>query len=233
MHVVITGASQGIGKALALEFSKTEHPCIYLIARSEAKLNLVAEECLLVNQTAKIHPISFDLDRLILEDLPLELDLPRVDILINNAGLLYKKEFLRTDADEMMGMITTNFLAPACLIQKLINKMGGSSPSHIVNIGSMGGYQGSIKFPGLSFYSASKAALASLTECLAAEIADRNIFFNCLSIGSVDTEMLTKAFPGYKAPLSPSQMAKFISDFAISGFRYFNGKVIPVSLSTP
>lgn len=97
----------------------------------------------------------------------------------------------------------------------------------------MGGFQGSAKFPGLSAYSSSKAALACLTECLAEEFKDKNIAFNCLALGAVQTEMLNEAFPGYKAPLNASDMAAYIANFSINGHQYFNGKIIPVSLSTP
>jgi short-subunit dehydrogenase len=233
MHVVITGASQGIGKALAKEFSKREQMNLYLISRSEEKLAHVSDQCSKINPETGITVVPYDLDRILLEDLPFELDLPRVDILINNAGLLINKDFLSTEPDEMMDMITTNFLVPACLIRKFADRMGRGAPSHVINMGSMAGFQGSKKFPGLSIYSATKAALASLTECLATEMLDKNIYFNCLAIGSVQTEMLSMAFPGYKAQLSPDQMAEFIVDFSISGYKYINGKVLPISLTTP
>ena len=105
--------------------------------------------------------------------------------------------------------------------------------AHIVNISSMGGFQGSSKFPGLSLYSASKGALAILTECMAEEFKENKISANALALGAVQTDMLGAAFPGYKAPLAANEMAEFIYDFAINGQKYFNGKILPVSLSTP
>ena len=97
----------------------------------------------------------------------------------------------------------------------------------------MGGIQGSKKFPGLSAYSASKAALQVLTECLAEEFKEGNIAFNSIALGAVQTEMLAEAFPDYRAPLKADEMAEFIADFAINGRRFFQGKTIQVSLSTP
>jgi len=97
----------------------------------------------------------------------------------------------------------------------------------------MGGFQGSAKFNGLSVYSASKGALAILTECMAEELKENGIKVNCLALGAVQTEMLSEAFPSYEAPLKPSEMAEFIVDFAINGSKYFNGKIIPVTLSNP
>ncbi len=116
-------------------------------------------------------------------------------------------------------------------IQACLPQLGKSS--HVVNISSMGGFQGTMKFPGLSAYSPSKAALVSLTELLAEEYKDSGICFNCLCLGAVQTEMLEAAFPGYVAPHSANEMAAYISDFALTAHRFMNGKIIPVSLSTP
>jgi NAD(P)-dependent dehydrogenase (short-subunit alcohol dehydrogenase family) len=97
----------------------------------------------------------------------------------------------------------------------------------------MGGVQGSAKFPGLAAYSSSKAALANLSELLAEELKEKNIRVNCLALGAAQTEMLETAFPGYKAPVTAAEMAQWVGWFAINGHRFFNGKVLPVALSTP
>ena len=124
-------------------------------------------------------------------------------------------------------------MAPVLLIQSLLDLLRKSREAHVVNISSMGGVQGSKKFPGLSAYSASKAALQVLTECLAEEFKEENIAFNSLALGAVQTDMLAETFPGYKAPLKASEMAEFIADFAINGRRFYRGKTVQVSLSTP
>jgi len=97
----------------------------------------------------------------------------------------------------------------------------------------LGGIQGSQKFTGLSAYSSSKAAIAVLSECLAVELSDLDIHVNCLALGGAQTKMFEKAFPGSKASHSPQQMAAFVADFAVTGHKYFNEKVIPVSLAVP
>jgi NAD(P)-dependent dehydrogenase (short-subunit alcohol dehydrogenase family) len=155
----------------------------------------------------------------------------RVDILVNIAGFLITKDFLDMANDEARLMMETNFFGPASLIRILKPIMPAGS--HIVNITSMGGFQGSAKYKGLSYYSASKAALACLTECLANEFAEYGISVNCLALGAVQTEMLDEAFPGYKAPVDAKQMAKFISDFALNGHKFFNGKILPVAVGNP
>jgi NAD(P)-dependent dehydrogenase (short-subunit alcohol dehydrogenase family) len=97
----------------------------------------------------------------------------------------------------------------------------------------MGGFQGSAKYKGLSYYSASKAAIACLTECLAKEFSEYGIRVNCLALGAVQTEMLDEAFPGYKAPVNAKQMAEFVSGFALNGHKFFNGKILPVAIGNP
>jgi NAD(P)-dependent dehydrogenase (short-subunit alcohol dehydrogenase family) len=155
----------------------------------------------------------------------------KVDILINLAGFLVAKDFLEMTNNEARLIMETNFFGPASLI-RLVKPMM-SSGSHIVNVSSMGGFQGSSKFRGLSYYSASKAAIACLTECLAVEFQESGINVNCLALGAVQTEMLNEAFPGYKAPVDAKQMARFISEFALTGHKFFNGKILPVAVSNP
>ena len=132
---------------------------------------------------------------------------------------------------DFVEMFQNNLLGHVKMIQHIAPLM--PAKSHIVNIGSMGGFQGSSKFPGLSAYSASKAALHALTECLAFEFADKQISVNCLALGSAQTEMLEKAFPDYQSPVMAYEMGKYIADFAVNGHRFFNGKILPVAHSTP
>jgi NAD(P)-dependent dehydrogenase (short-subunit alcohol dehydrogenase family) len=112
-------------------------------------------------------------------------------------------------------------------------KSGMARGSHIVNISSMGGFQGASKYRGLSYYSASKAAIACLTECLAGEFSADGISVNCLAIGAVQTEMFEEAFPGYEAPVNAGEMAEFVAGFALTGNKYFNGKILPVAVTNP
>jgi NAD(P)-dependent dehydrogenase (short-subunit alcohol dehydrogenase family) len=124
-----------------------------------------------------------------------------------------------------------NVFGVAELIRQFIPKFNNNS--HIVNISSIGGIGGSNKFSGLSAYSSSKGALNILTEMLTEEFKDREISFNTLALGAVQTEMLADAFPGYKASILPSEMAKFIYKFSLEGNTFFNGKILPVSTTNP
>ena len=158
---------------------------------------------------------------------------PRVDALINNAGYLKQMQFAESSLEAVQQMFNINVYAAGFLTKELLPLLGKSELAHVVNVSSMGGFQGSSKFPGLSWYSASKAALASLTEVLAQEYSESSLRFNCLAIGAVQTEMLEEAFPGYQAPVQPDDMAEYFVNFALMGHKFFNGKVLPVALSTP
>ena len=155
----------------------------------------------------------------------------RLDIVINNAGHLVNAPFTELSNLDIAAMIEVNFTGPAKLLKALMPLMNANA--HVVNISSMGGFQGSSKYKGLSYYSASKAALACLSECLSAEFIEDEISVNCLALGSVQTEMLEKAFPGLKAPVQAKEMARYIADFALTGHKIFNGKVIPVAVNNP
>lgn len=233
MNIVLTGASSGIGFETALEFTLHTANKVVCIARSADKLRKLLEIAKGINPDCTLLPVEFD----IVNDeyaalIPfLQQRLGTVDILINNAGALLNKPFLETTAAEMSEMLESNVLGHFNMIQQVLPLM--PSGSHIVNIGSMGGFQGSVKFPGLSAYSASKGALHTLTECLAFELAGRGVKVNCLALGSAQTEMLEKAFPGYQSPVMAFEMGKYVADFALTGHKYFNGKIIPVAVTTP
>ena len=197
MNIVVNGGTRGIGKEIINFLAQDISNQIFVTGRNEKALNSLS--------TRYKNVKSFSLD-MSLFDIQYENFLAavsdhfeRVDILINIAGFLISKDFLQTTNDEARLMMETNFFGPASLIRILKPIM--SSGSHIVNISSMGGFQGSAKYKGLSYYSASKAALACLTECLATEFTEFGISVNCLALGAVQTEMLEEAFPGYKAPV--------------------------------
>lgn len=233
MNAIITGASRGIGYSLAKKFSIKKRMKLFIISRNKEKLKLLRKECLEINPETEVYILPVDLMKLTPDSLFKTIGSEHIDILINNAGSLFNKSLIHLNKDEIQEMTEINFLVPAKLISMLSPQMGGKSPTHVVNIGSMGGIQGRVKFPGLSIYSASKAALAALTECLAVEYKDKNVFFNYLALGAVQTEMLAEAFPGYKAPFTPDIIAEYIVQFALEGYKYFNGNILPVSLSTP
>ncbi len=234
MNIVITGASRGIGYELVRKMSKFSSHCVFAISRNKEKLNDLKQLCLNESGFENVIALPFDLTAFSkLAELKTEIEkhVSTIDILINNAGALVNKPFTELDENDFDRCFNANTKGPFFLIKQLMPLFAKNT--HIVNIGSMGGVQGSVKFPGLSAYTSSKGALAILTECLAEEYKETGLKFNCLALGSAQTEMLEEAFPGYKAPLSAKEMADFIADFALNGHRYFNGKVLPVATTTP
>ncbi len=233
MNILITGASNGIGFETAKALAALGSHKIIAVSRNYENLARLAKVTAGAGESEVII-LPFDLER---ENLSPVYDiagkLGKIDILINNAAILLNKPFLELSQADWQNIFNINVFGAARLINVLFPQLCSSGVAHIVNISSMGGYQGSLKFPGLSAYSASKAAMACLTECLAVEFAEHNIAVNCLALGSVQTEMLSKAFPEYKAPVTSEEMGKYIADFSINGRKFFNGKVIPVALTTP
>ena len=234
MNIIITGASSGVGFEAVIELVLSGKHKVIALARSQDKLERLLEIANNFNPESKLYAIAFDIvhgDYGSLQQFIATNFDNRVDILINNAGVLINKPFTELLEADFVEMLQSNFIGHVRMIQGVVHLM--PSGSHIVNIGSMGGFQGSAKFPGLSAYSASKAALHTLTECLAQEFTDKGIKVNCLALGSAQTEMLEKAFPGYESPVMAFEMGKYIADFALTGQQFFNGKVLPVASSTP
>jgi short-subunit dehydrogenase len=224
-NVIITGTSRGIGFELAQKFANNNYNVLALSRNSEPLNKL---------QHKNITALSIDLtQKADLEKVAsfLKNTFKEVHILINNAGALINKPFEKTATEDFLKVYQVNVFAVAELTRIAIPFM--KKGSHTVTISSMGGIQGSMKFAGLAAYSSSKGAVITLSELLAEEYKEKGFAFNVLAIGAVQTEMLAEAFPDYKAPLSPSEMADYIFDFATTGSKFYNGKVLEVSSTTP
>lgn len=229
MNIIIIGATRGIGRDTAVTLARNPENLIIVTGRNLSSLNQLSQEF------GNIRTFQMDLSAIDskadeFRNL-IQSNFETADVLINMAGYLANHDFMSTSNTDARLMMEINFFGPASIIRilKPIMKMG----SHIVNISSMGGFQGSSKYTGLSYYSASKAALASLSECLAEEFRESGVSVNCLALGAVNTEMLREAFPGYKSQVESKDIAEFIAGFAITGNRYINGKIIPVALNNP
>lgn len=230
MTILITGTSRGIGFDTIQQLAQNiDHKIIAISRNTDSLEKLVASTGLNNIQVLSLDLTNFD--EVYLYGALSEID--SVDVLINNAGLLINKPFNQLTDQEWKNIFEVNVFGLVRLVKALLPKLKAEKGAHILNISSMGGVQGSSKFPGLSAYSASKAAVINITECLAEELKEENISVNCLALGAVQTEMLAEAFPGYQAPLSSQQMASYLCWFALNGHHFHNGKVIPVAVSTP
>ena len=224
-HIIITGTSRGIGFEMVKQLSKQGHH-ILALSRNEAPVKAL--------KLKNVTTFPFDLGDAYaykkVEDF-ISSTWHHVDVLINNAGMLLNKPFAETNISDFEEVYKTNVFGVAELTRVVLPFM--RKEGHVLTISSMGGVQGSMKFPGLAAYSSSKGAVVTLTELLAEEYKDSGISFNVLALGAVQTEMLEEAFPGYKAPTSAVDMATYISNFALNGNKFYNGKLLQVSNSTP
>ena len=223
--VIITGTSRGIGFELVQQFAKNNFQVLALSRNQKPLDNL---------KVKNIKTLSVDVCN--------QKDLQKVskyvsenwqdvDILIHNAGFLINKPFENLTKEDFLRVYDVNVFGVAELTQVCIPYL--KKGSHVVTISSMGGIQGSLKFPGLAAYSSAKGAVITLSELLAEEYKAQEIAFNVLAIGAVQTEMLAEAFPDYQASLQADEMANYIYNFATTANKFYNGKVLQVSNTTP
>ncbi len=226
MNIVITGTSRGIGFELVRIFAQNGHNVV-AISRNISPLQLTFAK------SKNVLPISFNLSSGNYRVLAKKIEefTPTVDILINNAGQLINKPFGDVTPDDLQLSYSTNTFAPIYMVQNLSPAFAENA--QCINVSSMGGYQGSLKFAGLMAYSSAKAALVCVTECMQEEFKETNWAFNCLCLGAVQTEMLEGAFPGYQAPTSAKEMADYIFNFSINNKGVVKGKVLPLSSTNP
>lgn len=226
-NIIITGASRGIGFEMVKLLAEQGHEILALsrnistlesLKKTNKKITFLSVDISDENQLDKVSQFVND-------------HWKSIDVLIHNAGAIVNKPFAETSNKEFLEVYKVNVFAVAGLTKVMLPYL--KSGSHVVAVSSMGGIQGSMKFPGLSAYSSSKGALITLMELLAEEFKEKCIAFNTLALGAVQTEMLEAAFPGYKAPTTAKEMAAYIANFGLTGHQFYNGKVLQVSSSTP
>lgn len=223
-NIIITGTSRGIGYEMALQFAHEGHNVLAL-SRKTPKTLIEHKNITCLSVDLSLYSAIDQVEDFV------KTTFKKVDIIIHNAGALLLKPFEQITSQEFENIYKVNVFAVSSLTRICIPYL--QKGSHVVTISSMGGIQGSMKFAGLAAYSSSKGAVITLSELLAEEYKEQGISFNVLALGSVNTEMLQEAFPGYEAPLSALEMANYIHDFALTGNKYYNGKVLQVSSTTP
>ncbi|WP_069133495.1 SDR family NAD(P)-dependent oxidoreductase [Rhodohalobacter halophilus] len=227
-HIIITGASKGIGFETAKRLAQSGHRVTAIARSKDALLSL-----------QKINPDLISVLRLDITSENAVSEISdhlkerqfRIDGFIHNAGVLINKPLSEQSRNDWQKQFEVNLMAPALLTAGL--KPFFNERAHVLTISSMGGFQGSSKFPGLSAYSATKGGLAILTESMAAELSTLHIACNCLCLGAVQTEMLEQAFPGVEAPVSSDEMGEYVANFILTGHKFYNGQILPVTLGDP
>ncbi|WP_448606001.1 SDR family NAD(P)-dependent oxidoreductase [Paenimyroides ceti] len=223
-NIIITGTSRGIGLELVKKLAAEGHQILAVSRKTNPELTALANVIHISIDLSDTHDLEKVREAIIQR-------WKHVDILIHNAGAIVNKPFKDLSSEEFEYVYKVNVFGVAALNRLVLPFM--PAHSHVVTISSMGGIQGSLKFPGLAAYSSSKGAVITLSELLAEEYKEQGVAFNVLALGAVQTEMLEEAFPGYQAPINPQGMADYIVNFALTGNAYFNGKILQVSSSTP
>ncbi|MFN3950772.1 MAG: SDR family NAD(P)-dependent oxidoreductase [Thermaurantimonas sp.] len=220
--IIVTGGSGGIGLETIKRLIKSGHRVVNLSRRQPP----------VGADTDNFIHLPTDLKNIDSGNLRLKLnELGKIDIIFNNAGMLINKPFLSITHQELVDVYQTNVFSVFTLVQIAFDFL--APDAHVVNVSSIGGINGTQKFPGLSAYSSSKGALTILTECLQAEFSNTGMSFNGLAFGAVQTEMLENAFPGYRAPITADKISEFVVWFLLHGNTFFKGKILPVSISNP
>lgn len=173
MNILVTGASKGIGNAIAKELEKSGN--LYVTGRNEEALR----ECICKDYC--VCDLANDIE--ILAEF---IEKNKIDILINNAGEYIYGALETMSTTDIHRIYQTNLISPAYLISKAIPSMKSNKWGRIINIGSISGVMGEAY---ASLYSSSKAGLIGLTKALALELAEYNITVNTINPGWVETEL--------------------------------------------
>lgn len=171
MNILVTGASKGIGKAIAEELKSVGH--IFASGRNEEALTVYEDYCI----------CDLSLNNECLGDFIIK---NKIDVLVNNAGEYIYGGIDSMNSDDIHRIFETNLLAPTYLISKAVPYMKEKKWGRVINIGSISGVMGEAN---ASLYSSSKAGLIGLTKALALELAEYNITVNTINPGWVETDL--------------------------------------------
>lgn len=199
---IVTGASRGIGKAIALKLAEEGHT-LALFGRDEAKLRLVEQEVKELQNNASIYTGDVADEEFVNKAVQSVLDeYGQIDNLINNAGFMVNKKLAEVTLDELKRQINTNLYGVFNFSKAAAKHMTERKSGNIINISSLAGKNG---FPGGTTYSATKHAVMGFTKSLMLEIREHNVRVLTINPGSVDTDMLSS---NNMAPSKPEKILK-------------------------
>ncbi len=200
LHVVVTGASRGIGEALAREYLGAGHR-VTLVARSRERLEAIAAEA---GPRARVVEADLAEADACTSWLPAAVDrLGPVDVLVNNAGMQLLGRVAELDPERIARMVALNVMAPVRLTRAVLPAMIARDAGTIVDIASLAALTPT---PWMSHYSASKAFLATASECLRAELAGTKVHVLTVYPGPVATAMADKAVRAFESSLALDSM---------------------------
>ncbi|MBN1353644.1 MAG: 3-oxoacyl-[acyl-carrier-protein] reductase [Candidatus Omnitrophica bacterium] len=233
---IITGGSRGIGKAIVSEFARQGARVAFNFMKSEDKaLELKKEieknggKALTFRQDVK----DYDAIKVMVEGVKSHFG--RLDIIVNNAGILRDKALMLMEEQDWEDVISTNLSGAFNLIRASIVNFMKQKSGNIINITSVAGIKG---MPRQVNYSASKAGIIGLTKSLAREVGPYNVRVNAIAPGYIDTDMVKDLKDGYKEELlkriplnrfgKSEEVARVAAFLASDEARYITGQVITI-----
>jgi 3-oxoacyl-[acyl-carrier protein] reductase len=233
---LVTGASQGIGRACALSLAQSG-ATVALAARSHEKLNELAKEIQAAGGKASAFPMDVGEEEQIKSATKAALaELGKIDILVNNAGITRDQLIMRMKRADWDAVLNTNLTSAYLCIQQVIGSMLKQRWGRIINITSVFGQTGQA---GQANYAASKAGLIGLTMAVAREVASRNITCNAVAPGFIETAMTSALGEEFKQnatkmiPLgrvgTPGDVAQAVCFLASHEASYITGHVLNVN----
>ena len=233
---LVTGASRGIGAAIALDLAKNNMFVIGTATSDHGAKKI--EESLKISQQKGVGLVLNVKDRTSIETLisNIEENYGDIDILINNAGVTKDNLLMKMKEEDWDEVINTNLKSVFKLSQSLIRKMIKNRYGRIINISSVVGYSGNA---GQTNYAASKSGISGFTKSLAQEVGSRGVTVNCIAPGFIDTEM-TQSLPDdhknqllSKIPLgklgTPEDIANAVSFLVSDKANYITGETIHIN----
>ena len=234
--VLITGASRGIGREIAIKFASEGYNIVLNYNSSEAKAKTIAKyiedmgvKCLLVKADVSVESEVIDMVNVALKEFG------RIDVLVNNAGVALSKLFQLTTTDEVARVFGVNTFGVINCSKAVVPSMVSEKAGKIINISSIWGKVGASME---TIYSASKGAVIAFTMALAKELAPSGIAVNCVCPGVIDTDMLLEYTDDDKKELkaqtplnrlgTPQDVANAVYFLASDNATFITGQVITV-----
>lgn len=232
---LVTGASQGIGRACALELAR-QGATVWLAARNEDALRAVADEIGSAGGQAHVTRLDLSDADAIAAGLAPVLEAGGVDVLVNNAGITDDGLFIRMKDEQWQRVLDTNLTGTMRVTRALLKPMMKKRWGRIVLITSVVGQMGN---PGQSNYAAAKAGMMGFGKALAREIASRGITVNSVAPGYIETAMTAELNEGQREALltsvpagrmgTPEDVASAVTWLASEGAGYVTGHVLAVN----
>ncbi|KAF3885028.1 MULTISPECIES: SDR family NAD(P)-dependent oxidoreductase [Nostocales] len=205
--VLITGASRGIGRAIAIEFAKQGVKCLLVVARDATRLAEVASEIEMLG--VKAHTMALDLSQVVEVNIAIAQawrNYGPIDVLVNCAGVAHQTPFLNSQLSKVQAEISVNLIGMYTMTRLVARRMAVQRSGTIVNVSSL---MGKVAAPTMATYSATKFAILGFTQALRGELAPYNIRVAALLPSLTDTDMVRDLeWFRWVIPMTPQQVAQ-------------------------